>query len=127
MESCAISVFGGGNSVKIPKSYLGKYVEVVWRDPGSGNVKSRVAEKADLPRGISALATWKERGVLDDITEGVLRIIHSVGYDPAYERESARTEDYICSWVPEALVEEITVYEPTSSDRGAAPNPMEGL
>lgn len=72
-------------------------------DPGS--YKSRLR---DMPKGRDALATWREYGLVQDITDGVVIIAHSIGRDA-----QATTDDEIhCSAVPEALIEKLTVYQP---------------
>ena len=97
--------------MKIGRQYLGKYVEFVWRDPIGGE---RV-EKDKAPRGLAALAAWKERGVIDDITEGVVRIAHSDAVGPPREPDEA-----MYSWVPETLITEITVYTPANTEKETA-------
>lgn len=97
--------------MKVPKSYMGKYVEIIWRDP---NV--RRAEMHEVLKGMDALATWSEYGVIQDITDGVILIVHSsarnVGTDPKVTDEISYTA------VHEALVEKIVVFEPRSEDAG---------
>jgi len=97
--------------VKIPRAVIGKFAEVTWRDPGNGRVTSHDRKnRSDVARGMEALATWREYGVIDDVTEGVVRIIHSIGEDPP--RVDDKSDDFFCTWVPEALVEQIRVFEP---------------
>ena len=95
--------------MKITRSLIGKYVEVKWHDPGTSHTKGRKRE--EIPRGLNALASWVERGVIDDITEGVARIIHSEGKSPQHV-EGVDDLEFFCTWVPEELVDLITVYEP---------------
>ncbi len=89
--------------MKVPRSCIGKYVEFTWKDPNNRRVKSAVARK-----GLAALATWRERGVIDDITEGVVRIAHSDAAGPS----NPIPDEFVYSWVPEDLITSITVYEP---------------
>ena len=91
--------------MKIGRQYLGKHVEVVWRDPVTDRVECHAVDLSDLPKGLAALSTWKERGILDDITDSVLRIRHSDGYDPGKDKPN----EFSCTWVHEALVESITI------------------
>ena len=89
--------------MKVGKQYLGKYVEITWKDPGSTRVK---ADKAR--RGLAALATWHERGIIDDITEGVVRIAHADAAEPG----EPLPDEFEYTWVPEELITNITIYEP---------------
>lgn len=99
--------------MRVPRSYIGKMVEVLWRDPCC-----RTFETKDLdtvPKGRSILGKVRDRGVLTDITEGVLRIEHSFT-----EMEPRDGSDYFRVWatfVQEELVESLRVYE-------AAPEPV---
>lgn len=88
--------------MKIGRQYLGKMVEFTWKDPNNRRVK-----KALALRGLAALATWKERGVIDDLTDGVVRIAHSEAAGPNRPNEP---DEMVYSWVPEGLITEITVY-----------------
>ncbi len=99
--------------MKLTKAYLGKMVEIVWRDPGTGHTKTRLADRSDAARGMAAMATWRERGVIDDLTDGIVRIVHSEGEDPVYIVED-RDLELSCTWVHEALIERIVVYEPVA-------------
>ena len=98
--------------MKVSRSFIGKYVEVKWRDPGTSHTKGRKRE--DIPRGIEALASWAERGVIDDLTEGVVRIVHSEGRAPQHI-DGVDELELSCTWVPEDLIEGIIVYEPVKS------------
>jgi len=92
--------------MKVGRQYLGRMVEVTWRDPGHDRYKCRQEDASDLPKGMAALATWKERGILDDMTDGILRIRHSDACEP----RSDRPDEFLVTWVPEALVESILAY-----------------
>ena len=100
--------------MKVGRQFLGKLVEVTWRDPGHDRVKTHMPERADLPSGWEALATWVERGVLDDCKDGVLRILHSEACEP----RTTIPDEFVVSWVPETLVTKIVVFAPTSTDTG---------
>jgi len=94
--------------MKVGRQYIGKLVEVRWRDPGTGHAKGRKRE--ELPRGLAALAAWVERGVIDDITDGVIRVVHSEGRQ-AQHVEGVDELEVSCTWVPDDLVDSITVFE----------------
>ncbi len=104
--------------MKVGKQYLGKDVVVTWRDPGSTRVKSHPPGLTDLPKGVSALATWVERGLLDDLTDGVLRIRHSDGSEPG----ATTPDEFEMTWVPEALVERIVVMKVDYEEPRKEPN-----
>ena len=95
--------------MKIPKHFLGRLVELSWKDPAEVRHECKLPQRADLPKGRAALATWKERGVIDDVTEGVVRLIYSEGTDPG----ASDTDVFGCQWIPEELIETVQVYEPT--------------
>lgn len=87
--------------MKVSRKLIGSHVEVLWKDPNSETVD---VVDGRFPCGNAALARWKERGVLIDITDGVLTIQHSVcEATNAYPR-------YHCTWVPEELVLMIDVF-----------------
>lgn len=97
--------------MKIGRQYLGRVCEVVWRDPKWDRVVSvDTNNRSDIPRGMAALARWREYGVIDDITEGVIRIVHSAGDCAGRNPASTDADEYVCTWVPEALVETIRVF-----------------
>jgi hypothetical protein len=86
--------------LKIPRSYIGKEVRLTWRDPIS------TVERFDVdkvPKGLDALATWVERGVIDDITEGVIRFRMSEGYSGAVV-DSLHLDEATYGWIPEDLI-----------------------
>ena len=93
--------------MKIGRNYLGKYVEMVWRDPGEARIS--VSEFGDSPKGKGCLATWKERGILLDITDGIVKIEHSHATGAPLLRQ---VDESVCTFVPEDLVESLVVFEP---------------
>jgi len=97
--------------MKISRSIIGKYVEMIWRDPmGAVKLRSYLPDRSDLPKGTASLASWKERGVVDDLTEGIVRIVHSHGTDPPMRvKGEDSSEDFSLTWVPEALIESYRV------------------
>lgn len=70
--------------MKIPRSVIGKIVEITWEDPAQPG--RRMPVRTAL-RGKQALASWKEYGVVDDITDGVVRVCHSLGSDPPGDKD----------------------------------------
>ena len=102
--------------MKVSKSYLGKVVAVQWMDPRWDRVASTDKDRSDVPRGRAALATWREYGVVDDITDGVVRIVHSAGEEGSRNMKDIGGDDFVCSWVPEELIESVTVYEPMRAE-----------
>ena len=89
--------------MNVPRRLLGKLVEIQWCDP---NFKRE--ELIEIKRGRAALVTWKEYGIVYDVTDGVVLIAHSMAGDtPEETNEIARTA------VPEVLIEKIVVFEPT--------------
>jgi hypothetical protein len=106
--------------MKVNKSYLGKRVEVIWRDPCSAHIKSHdLKNYADVPKGREVLAYQEEQGVIDDVTDGVVRIRHTKGLDsPIVPDQSA---DLYYTWVDENLIEKITVFEPSTKEDDNGP------
>lgn len=103
--------------MKIPRSALGKLVVITWRDPCSAHVTSHTKDHADLPKGMSILATQVERGVLGDVTDGVARIEHTAGTDSPLVPNP--TDEFYCTWVPEGLIDALVIYEPTATLPGS--------
>ena len=101
--------------MKVPRRFVGRMVEVTWQDPGA----RRVPKQNPYIKGKAALATWRDRGILDDLTDGVLRIVHSDGYSPG----DTASDEIFATWVPEDLVEAIVVFnpEPTTPDPPPVP------
>lgn len=96
--------------MKITKAHVGRLVEVVWRDPCSASVKSHARDRSDIPRGLTVLATQRERGVIDDVTDDVVRIIHTEGSDSPLVPDPSL--DLYATWVPAALIESIVIFQP---------------
>lgn len=97
--------------MKITKNYLGRVCRIVWSDPVSENDRLSV-DKAK--KGRAALARWVEYGVIDDITDGVVRFRHSESYDPG----ESEVHEALFGWVQEDLIEavQIMVEEHAKSD-----------
>ena len=91
--------------MKVLKTYLGKTCQITWRDPISENDRMEI-DKA--PKGNVALAMWVEYGVIDDLTDGVVRFQHSVAHDPG----EAKPHEALFGWIPEDLIENIVVLVP---------------
>lgn len=82
--------------MKITKHHIGKEVRITWLDPCS---ERRNLEHA--PVGKKALAKWIERGVIDDVTDGVVRFVQSQAFSPGADYP----DEGIIGWVPEDLIE----------------------
>ena len=101
--------------MKVGKQYIGRHVEVTWRDPGDARVSVSPGDVVSIPKGRAALATWLERGVITDLTDGVLRIEHSRATPGLAELHQSL--EYVFTYVPEELVETIVVYVPETGER----------
>ena len=99
--------------MKVSKAYLGKNVEIQWMDPNSWKGKIEL-----MKVGRQALATWKERGVVIDITDGIVLVSHSTACEPGGDIE--KPDELERTAIHEALIERITIYAPT------AEQPQEG-
>ena len=102
--------------MKLPRTILGKVVEIVWRDPKWDRVKSHNPDRSDVPKGLQALARWREYGVVDDLTDGVARVVHSMGEGASRDPAATDADEFVCTWVPEALVESYKVFEAARED-----------
>jgi len=89
--------------MNVPRRLLGRYVEVQWKDPTFG--KGDIATER---KGRAALSTWVERGVLIDITDGVVRIEHSLAAGPG--RTMEEPDERACTSVPEELIEALSTF-----------------
>jgi len=105
--------------VRIPKSYIGQRVELVWRDPCHNRVDTPAGDRSLIPRGYAALATWTEYGILEDITDGVVVICHSIGEDPSHSSE--RRDALFYTWTHEMLVTKVTILDPRPTAPEATP------
>ena len=92
--------------MKVKRDLIGKDVRIIWRDPVSDHEKL-VSLKEPLKKGRAALATWIERGVIDDITEGVVRLLVAVTYSAGEDRP----DEALVGWIPEELIDEIEIAE----------------
>ncbi len=95
--------------MNIPKRLIGRVVEIHWMDPNAGS-----GPLDRLKTGRSALATWRELGVLHDITDGVVLIVHSFAAPPG--KPISEPDEVQLSAIHEALIEKVTVFqeEPTT-------------
>lgn len=95
--------------MKITKHYLNKEVRLTWLDPCSDRMKLQ-----DAKRGRAALAKWIERGIIDDVTEGVVRFVQSHAFSPG----EMYPDEGIIGFVPEDLIEACEIMEPTTKKEG---------
>lgn len=93
--------------MKVGRHYIGVRVTVKWHDPMQENYKV-----AEAPVGLKALAVWEEEGVIDDITEGVVRVRHSVGYNPPNHDVP---DEALYTYIVDDLIDEIIEYEPKNA------------
>lgn len=89
--------------MRVGKQYLGQMVELQWSDPSGARVM-----KHDLRSGLDALAHWKERGVIDDISDGVVRLLQS----EATNAGGTEPNEFIVSYIPESIITDIVVFRP---------------
>lgn len=90
--------------MKITKHYIGKEVRITWLDPCSQRVSLENAMK-----GKAALAKWVERGIVDDLTDGVVRLVQSQAFSGL---SAVEPDEGIFGWIPEDLIEKIEIMEP---------------
>jgi hypothetical protein len=89
--------------MKIGKQFLGKEVRITWLDPFSERTMLDKAKK-----GKAALAKWIERGVIDDFTDGIVRLVQSQAFSPGQNDH----DEAIVGWIPEELIEICELMEP---------------
>lgn len=97
--------------MKIAKHLIGKVVCIVWEDPTGGGERLHI-EKAR--KGRAALARWREYGVIDDITDGVVRFRQS----EATTAGDTEPDEAIFGWVPEDLIQECIPMVPEGEKSG---------
>lgn len=90
--------------MKIPRGVIGKIVKVWWEDPCS----SERIEIDKAPKGKAALAIWMEIGIIDDITDGIVRFRQS---EATYAGER-KPDEAIFGWVPEDLITNYIILAP---------------
>lgn len=78
-------------------------MEIQWADPTTFSEDLR-----DLRKGRAALATWRERGTIHDITDGVVIIAHSLGHNPGQNED----DEVQGTAVHEDAIEKLTVFKP---------------
>ena len=87
--------------MNVPKRLIGRYVEIIWADPNTARGPIET-----LKKGRIALATWKEYGVVHDITDGVVLIAHSYAMSPG----DTEPDEVSRTAVPESLIETVRVF-----------------
>lgn len=90
-------------------------IELTWLDPNERAIEIHTRDGSDVPKGMAALSRRRERGLLDDYTEGVLRICH---WD-AFDVDGERVDEAKYTWVHEALIVKVTVYQPSAEETGS--------
>lgn len=94
------------SEMKVSKHLIGKEAKIHWVDPVS-NHESLINLKEPAKKGRAALARWIERGVIDDITEGVVRLIIAETFSAGEEKP----DEAIIGWIPEDLITKIEIGE----------------
>ncbi len=84
--------------MKVPRKLLNQYVEVEWLDPVQCTVSAH-----EMIKGRAQLGVWHERGVLIDITDGILIVEHS-------HCKTTDDEKLHATWIPEELVSRIRIF-----------------
>jgi hypothetical protein len=98
--------------MNIPKKYVGMYAEITWRDPNYYR-----GEVANLVRGKEALATWKEYGMIYDVTDGVVLVAHSLAQNVSGSAPGQFDPDEIArTAIHEALIEKLVIYTPQQEE-----------
>lgn len=94
--------------MRVSRSLIGKVIEVRWIDPREDHHDS------DRPAlvGKAALAKWIEWGVVNDITDGVLRLMYSTTWIPDENKANA----FHFTWIPVALIVDIRVLGDASEE-----------
>lgn len=100
--------------MRVAQRLIGKDVVVTWRDPCQFDTEGK--ERFDATKGVAGLPRWREWGVLDNVTDGVVRIVHSVC---SGEETQPRWSGTL---VPEDLIEKIIVLVPQGEDNGSQPS-----
>ena len=96
--------------MRVTKALVGKQVRIRWMDPrGFDTISHFPTDHRDIPKGRALLARWEEWGTIDDITDGVVRLIQSVANDPPDEALQNQAVTY--SAIPEVLIEHIVILE----------------
>lgn len=98
--------------MKITRAYVGKVVEVQWRDPNF-----RRCEQHEVIKGLDALATWREFGVVHDVTDGVVQVVHSAARNVG-SKPGEPDDELAYTSIHEALIERITVFQPVTEATG---------
>lgn len=91
--------------MRVPKAYIGRMVALTWRDP----IGVQRAPVAEALKGNAGLATWREHGVIDDITEEVVRIVHSIGYPPG--TDGHKPDEISYTLVPEDRIIGVVLFK----------------
>lgn len=90
--------------MKIGKQLYGHLVKLTWQ----GDPIKRRADRDKRLMGRAGLAKWVEYGVIDQVVEGVVHLIHSEAYPPG----SGQWDEVEETLVPEDLVTDCIEYEP---------------
>jgi hypothetical protein len=99
--------------VRIPRGYIGKVVEVAWIDPTSSLHRE---DFSDVKRGRAGLATWREFGMVFDVTDGVLILAHSLGTAPG----ETTPDEGMLTRIVEDLITDLKVLAPEAPSTGGS-------
>ena len=90
--------------MNIPKRLIGQLVEITWKDPNSARGPILHAKV-----GREALATWREYGVVHDITDGVVLLAHSYASGPGEPID--KPDEMERTAIHEDFIEKLVVYK----------------
>ena len=103
--------------MKVGKAYLGQIVQLTWLDTAFNHIN---VNSQGLPlKGRASLARQREYGQIDDVTEVVVRLVHTETTHPGDDKPGG----WSITWIPEEVVVEVIVLAP----RPQQPEAKEGL
>lgn len=85
------------------RGLVGKTVEITWRDPYDWREE---AETVDTMKGAGHVPTWTHQGVIEDVTDGWVRLRYGVCQSP----QTKPTKEGVM--VYEDLIVELTILTP---------------
>ena len=91
--------------------FIGKIVAIRWKDP------SELIRNIDTaPKGRAGLATWVEWGLVDDVTEDVLRFRHG----EVISAQQADPDEANFGYIHTVLIDSMVQLRPWKAKKGRA-------